>query len=394
MAFCQSIGATGILVFLAVMWAGCSKSTEPSSVAEVTVEVPAAPETEWSMTRGGPNLSGQIEASLPGQMDIAWTFSAGQMISAEAAILDGHVFVGTEDGLFFKLDLETGEERWKFESEDAITAAPAISGDLVFVPSNDGQLYALDLETGAERWKFGADDKISAAPVVVNNPTGEGQWVLVNGYDGITRCLDTKDGSLIWTYETEDFINGSPAVVDDQWVVFGGCDAQLHVVGLEDGGLVHKIPNDSQIISSIATHKHMAYSGNYANQVVAFDVDLGMIAWVYEDRNLPFNNAPGVSDELLFIGSNDKHLHAINQETGESAWKFRTGARVESAPIVFEDGVITGSGDGRLYALNLDTGEEIWRLDLGEGFMASPAFGYSTLVIGGEDGTVFALKES
>ena len=372
----------------------CSKQSNDATPESILVEEPSVPQTAWSMTRGGPGLSGNIPAPLPGQMEIAWTFSAGQMISAEAAVLDGNVFVGTEDGLFFKLDLETGEEIWKFETEDAITAAPAVSGELVFLPSNDGQLYALSLETGEEVWKFGADDKISAAPVVVDSPKGDGQWVLMNGYDGTTRCLSTEDGALIWSYETEDFINGSPAVVDNQWVVFGGCDSQLHVIGLEDGNLVHKIPNDSQIVSSIATYKHMAYSGNYANQVVAFDVDLGMIAWVYEDRNLPFNNAPGVSDDMLFIGSNDKHLHAINQETGEVAWKFKTGARIESAPIVFDDGLIFGSGDGRLYALNLDSGEEIWRLDLGEGFIASPAYGYGALVIGGEDGTVFVLKES
>ncbi|MCZ6673251.1 MAG: PQQ-binding-like beta-propeller repeat protein, partial [Verrucomicrobia bacterium] len=139
---------------------------------------------------------------------------------------------------------------------------------------------------------------------------------------------------------------------------------------------------------------HMAYSGNYANQVVAFDVELGMIAWVYEDKNLPFFSSPGMSDKLLFIGSRDKNLHAIDQETGEAAWKFPTGARVESSPIVFKDGVVAGSSDGRLYALSLDTGTEIWRLDLGEGLVASPAYGYGTLVIGGEDGTVFALRES
>jgi len=123
-------------------------------------------------------------------------------------------------------------------------------------------------------------------------------------------------------------------------------------------------------------------------------VELGMIAWVYEDKNLPFFSSPGVSDKLLFIGSRDKHLHAIDQETGEAVWKFSTGARVESSPIVFENGVIAGSSDGRVYALTLDTGEEIWRLDLGEGLIASPSYGYGTLIISGEDGTVYALRES
>lgn len=387
---------TSIFVALGcvILWGGCSRKTEELDNAEVVIEEVVVPDTSWAMTRGGPQLTGQIAAALPGLMDVSWTFDAGTMITAEAAIVDGKVFVGNEDGLFLCLDLETGTEIWRFETEDAITAAPAVSGDVLFMPSNDGKLYALNTATGEELWQFGADDKISAAPIVVQNPNGDGEWVLVNGYDGITRCLNTTDGSIVWTYETEDFINGAPAIVENKWVVFGGCDAQVHVVNLSDGSLVHKIPNDSQIVNSIATYGPIAFSGNYANQVVAFDVELGMIAWVYEDKNLPFFSSPGVSDKLLFIGSRDKHLHAINQETGEVAWKFPTGARVESSPIVFDNGLIAGSSDGRIYALDLDTGEEIWRLDLGEGLVASPAFGHGTLIIGGEDGTIFALTET
>ena len=385
------------LSFLAgcgILLAACGQKAKESSVSAEPVAEKQVSQTTWAMTRGGPHLSGKIAEPLPGLMEIAWTYTEGRFISAEAAITKRHVFVGTEYGIFLCFDRNTGEVLWSFESEDAITAAPAVSGDFVFMPSNDGNLYALDLETGKEAWQFSAEDKISAAPILARNPSGDEEWVLVNGYDGITRCLSANDGSTVWTYQTEDFINGSPAVVDGKWVVFGGCDAQLHVINLQDGALVHMIPNDSQIVNSIATYKHMAFSGNYANQVVAFDVELGMIAWVYEDKNLPFFSSPGVSDKLLFIGSRDKHLHAIDQETGEAAWKFPTGARIESSPIVFNDGVIAGSSDGRIYALNLDSGEEIWRLDLGEGLMASPSYGYGTLIISGEDGTVFALKES
>lgn len=384
----------GFLIAALIGIAGCGKQEDQTQVETFVRKEPPLPQTDWSMTRGGPQLSGHIDAPLPKDLEIVWTFNAGVMVSAEAAITERQVFVGSEDGVLFCLNLETGDELWRFATEDSITAAPAISGDRVYLPSNDGQLYALNKLTGEEAWQFGADDKISAAPVLVDNPEGEGQWVLVNGYDGITRCLKAGDGSMVWSYETEDFINGAPAVVDGKWVVFGGCDAQLHVVKLTDGSLVHKIPNDSQIVNSIATFRHMAFSGNYANQVVAFDVERGMIAWVYTDKNLPFFSSPGMSEKLLFIGSRDKHLHAIDQETGEAAWKFPTGARVESSPIVFHNGVIAGSSDGRLYALTLDTGSELWRIDLGEGLVASPAYGCGTLVISGEDGTVFALRES
>ena len=383
------LGLIGICLILS---AGCGK-TETAS-GEDAQQVSEADRTTWSMTRGGPDLGGRIQAAVPKNPIIKWTFDAEEMVSAEAAIAHDRVYVGNEYGVLFAIDHGTGKQVWRFATEDAITAAPAVSEAALFLPSNDGKLYALDPDSGIEIWQYGTDDKISASPVLVNDPESGDAWVLVNGYDGATRCLDAETGGVVWEYETQDFINGSPAVVDGRYVVFGGCDAQLHVVNLADGSLVRMIPTEAQVINSIATIGAMAFCGNYANQTVGFDVAQGKVTWVYEDRNLPFYSSPGVSEDLLFIGSRDKHLHAIDWTTGVAAWKYRTGARVEGSPIVFEDAVVFGSEDGRIYALKLDSGEEIWKLDLGEGLSASAAFGYGNIVISGEDGTVFALGDS
>jgi outer membrane protein assembly factor BamB len=136
----------------------------------------------------------------------------------------------------------------------------------------------------------------------------------------------------------------------------------------------------------------MAFCGNYANETVGFDVVGGKVAWVYQDRALPFFSSPAVNERLVLIGSRDKHLHAIHRESGESAWKFRTGGRVEGSPILFANGVVFGSSDGRLYAADLENGSELWQLDLGEPLVASPAFGQNQIVVGGEKGTVFAIR--
>jgi len=165
----------------------------------------------------------------------------------------------------------------------------------------------------------------------------------------------------------------------------------LHVVNVGDGTLVHTIPTEAYIPSSIGTFGAMAYCGNYANQAVAFDVLGGRVAWTYEDRPLPFFSSPAVDDRLVLIGSRDKHLHAIRRATGEPAWKFPTGGRVEGSPVLFEDGVVFGSSDGRIYAAGLLSGDELWRLDLGESVVASVAFGGGLLIAGGEKGTIYAV---
>ena len=345
------------------------------------------------MTRGGPALSGSAPVKVPRTPVMAWTFAASGPVSAEAAIANGRVYVGTVKGVLHVLAADSGKEVWQFEAKDEIAAAPAVTKTMVYLSSNDGQLYALHADTGKEAWRYATEDKISSGATAIKNPTGDGEWVLLNGYDGATRALNAADGKVIWTYKTGNYINGAPAVVDNRFVVFGGCDAQLHVVNLKDGTLQHTIETAAYIPASIGTFGPMAFCGNYANQVVGFDVLGGKVAWTYEDRALPFFSSPAVNEKLVLIGSRDKHLHAIHRTTGEPAWKFSTGGRVEGAPIVFADGVVFGSSDGRLYAANLDTGAELWRLDLGESLVASAAFGHHQIIVSGEKGTVFAVRE-
>ena len=388
-----ALGVKVVTIFCCLGIVGCGdRASAPEKAANSTSTV--APNVAWPMTRGGPALSGSVAVKIPTDPATAWTFSSSGPVTAEAAIVNGRVYVGTNKGTLHCLSGDSGKELWHFDTKDAITAAPAVAGARVYLSSNDGRLYALAADTGAELWNFATEDKMSSGAVVIKSPDGTGDWVLLNGYDGTTRVLNAVDGKVIWTYKTDDFINGSPAVVEGRYIVFGGCDAQLHVVNLKDGSLVHKIPTSAQIPASIGTFGSMAFCGNYANQTVAFDVVGAKVAWVYEDRALPFFSSPAVNDRLVLIGSRDKHLHVIHRKTGEGAWKFRTGGRVEGSPIIFDDGVVFGSSDGRLYAAGLDAGAELWQRDLGEPLVASPAFGDHQIVISGEKGTVFALRGS
>ena len=44
-----------------------------------------------------------------------------------------------------------------------------------------------------------------------------------------------QTGKLLWKFEAQNYINGVPTIYDRKYVVFGGCDAMLYVIGLEDG---------------------------------------------------------------------------------------------------------------------------------------------------------------
>jgi len=344
------------------------------------------------MTRGGKALQGRVADRVPRQPAVEWTVPVKGAVTSEAAVSNGLIVFGTDEGAVIAVDMRTRKERWRAVTKDTVEAAPAIASGRVFVGSNDNVFRAFDLTTGKELWHIEGEEKFPTGAVVVASPDGKEEWVLVNGYDGMARCLHGKDGAEVWKYETRNYINGSPAVLDGGLVAFGGCDSVVHLIRLADGGKVREIATDAQITRSMAGWDGAVYGVNYANQLIAVEAGADKLAWVYEDNDAQFLSNPAVDEARVYVGCRDKHVHAVDRHTGKRLWKFRTGGRVESSPLVFDDAVVFGSADGRLYAVDKQDGQEIWRLDLGENLAVAPAYAAGRIVIGGSDGSLFVIR--
>jgi len=56
---------------------------------------------------------------------------------------------------------------------------------------------------------------------------------------------------------------------------------------------------------------------------------------------------------VLYVGSEDGTVNAINASTGTLLWHYKTGGDVHSSPAVANGMVFAGSNDGNLYAFHL-----------------------------------------
>ena len=61
-------------------------------------------------------------------------------------------------------------------------------------------------------------------------------------------------------------------------------------------------------------------------------------------------NAPTVVDGVVYFGSDDNHVYALDAETGDLLWRFETGGVIRSSPAVTGGVVYAGSLDGGVYA--------------------------------------------
>lgn len=71
----------------------------------------------------------------------AWTFTTRARVESSPAIADGRVFVGSNDGRFYVLNLNTGTQLWEFNAGAPLSASPAIANGRIVIGSQDGRLY-------------------------------------------------------------------------------------------------------------------------------------------------------------------------------------------------------------------------------------------------------------
>src|SRR3982750_2122040 len=87
---------------------------------------------------------------------------------------------------------------------------------------------------------------------------------------------------------------------------------------------------------------------------------LGAPEWVFQTKG-PIYGSPAVSDGVVYIGSADGALYAVDQKTGQQKWRFATDGQVVSSPAAADGMLFFLSYDGVFYALDAKTGERRWR---------------------------------
>ena len=73
--------------------------------------------------------------------------------------------------------------------------------------------------------------------------------------------------------------------------------------------------------------------------------------WSYPSGNYVYSS-PAVANGVVYVGSYDNNLYALNATTGAELWQFTTGHLVESSPAVANGVLYVGSDDNHIYAFS------------------------------------------
>ena len=167
--------------------------------------------------------AGITAAQIP-NLKLKWAFGFPLGVSAfgQPSVAAGRVFVGSDTGYVYSLDMHTGCVHWSYQAKAARSAPPSPSDHCrrgqflryaVYFGDMQANAYALDAATGALLWTRRAEDhfaaRITAAPTLYEGrlyvpvSTSEGFSASTPDYPcctfrGSVSALDAATGAQIW----------------------------------------------------------------------------------------------------------------------------------------------------------------------------------------------------
>lgn len=334
--------------------------------------------SEVAMFRGGPTHTGVYEtAGVEQEPSVLWRFATGGRVLASPAVIGNRAYIGSDDGVLYAIDTETGSQVWRFETGGPVRSSPAVAGGRVFFGSYDGNFYALDADSGELAWRF--------------ETTGERRWRAAN-LDGMTPKGEVHTDP--W-----DFFTSSPVIADGD-IYFGTGEGMLYALDVLTGAVRWTLETADSIHSSPAVADGTVYVGNMESRLYAVEAATGEVRWYFQagTDTAYFNqhglqSSPVVADGRVYIGGRDGGLHAVDAQTGEAVWKFDTkGSWVLGSAAVAGNRLYFGTSDtNMLRAVDATTGESVFDTSLATCIYSSPALVAETIYIGTCGGLLFAV---
>ncbi|MGW0839365.1 beta-alanine-activating enzyme beta-propeller domain-containing protein [Streptomyces sp. NPDC002787] len=156
------------------------------------------------------------------------------------------------------------------------------------------------------------------------------------------------------------------------------------------GGLRWKRGTGGPVAPALLAAGGLVYAGSRDGSMYALEAETGKPRWQFSTGNGVYT-CPAVAGGLAYFGSADYHLYAVDVKTGEQRWQFSAGGEVNSSPVVAGGVVYAGSDDARLYAVDARSGDRKWTFAAEGRIRSSPVVAWNKVYVGSEDSRLYAV---
>ncbi|NLS78803.1 MAG: PQQ-binding-like beta-propeller repeat protein [Chloroflexi bacterium] len=252
-------------------------------------------------------------------------------------------------------------------------AGAEAANDVVYYASSAGKVYSLDALSGAQRWVYPVEEKENLGALFAR-PIVAGELLLVGSGDKNLYALNVSDGQLRWRFLTGGSIYGA-AAAQDQMVYVASSDRQVYALEASTGAKKWSFETGNWVWSAPLVAEGRVYVSSMDHKVYCLDASTGQKIWEYS-VGAAMAGTPSYAEGMILVGALDSKVHALDAQTGAPKWSFETarkpflnwklpaGRWFWGQPLVVDQVVFAGSLNGKVYALELATGQELWQADL------------------------------
>lgn len=241
------------------------------------------------------------DASLSRKQRIVWRFRTekppvgGQIVNWwEGNVVigpGGTLYAGNTGGGMYAID-PGGHELWNFPTGNSVWSAAAIDSEgRIFFGSVDTKLYGIESD-GSSLWSKQTIGFNAASAAIGRDGT-----VYMGSFDGNLYALDPETGAEIWRFRTGDHIYPSAALEENR----AGETVAIYTASAD--GSIYKLSPGGEPVWSYDT-----------GDPIRSSPVLGM----------PPPGEPGEQGRILYVGSSNGRLYAIDTRDGSRRWSYDT----------------------------------------------------------------------
>jgi alcohol dehydrogenase (cytochrome c) len=239
----------------------------------------------------------------------------------------------------------TPNDGWDFDGVNEFVTFKAKDGRVLGGKADrNGFFYVNDAKTGSLVNAFPFVKKITWA-TGIDLKTGKPQFVADNRPGDPTKSADGKKGSVV--FSAPSFLGGK-----NQMPMAYSPDTGYFYVPANEWGM--EIWNEPVTFKKGAAYLGAGFTiktiDDYIGALRAIDPASGKIVWEVKNNAPLWGGVLTTKGGLVFYGTPEGYLKAVDAKTGQEVWKFQTGSGVVAPPVTWEQdgeqyiGVASGWG--------------------------------------------------
>lgn len=244
--------------------------------------------------------------------------------NSSPAIFKDTCYVGSVDGKFYAIDINTGKIIDSYTTYGSIISSPLISDGVIYFGSNDGKLRALTITKSGKlefKWAYpytSSLGKIRCRPTIFDNK------IYFTAGKSCIYALDVESGDLCWVYDTSNIVSNFDIL-------------------------------SSPIIEITSSGEKLIHLGNGGGVAICLKEKNGVdLKWI-RNLGMRIETNPVILNGIIYYGVKSGHnkgcLVALRSSDGVILQKYYIKNNIRSSPIIYNDILYFGGCDSNIYAL-------------------------------------------